>query len=146
MTVADEFLAAAAKEYQEGHIDAALWSRAAAQSGADEALAIAAYLRARATALRLQRRERRAERRASRARSMQGTGKNKVDAEVYPENASAAATAAGVRLGGAQSKLKYAAMAAVALVSLVAVVRLLAPPQESVSAGKPSVSVAVPSA
>jgi len=146
MTAADEFLAAATTEYQEGHIDAALWSRAVAQSGADEALAIAAYLRARATALRLQRRERRAERRASRAGSMQGTSKNKVDAKVYPENASAAAMTAGVRLGGAQPKLKYAAMAAVALASVVAVVRLLAPPQESVSAGKPSVSVAAPSA
>jgi tetratricopeptide (TPR) repeat protein len=144
MTAVDEFLAAATKEHQEGHIDAALWSRATAQSGADESLAIAAYLRARATALRLQRRERRAERRASRARSMQGTSKNKVDAEAFSEDTSAAAT--GVRLGGAQPKLKYAVMAAVALAFVVAVVRLLAPPQEGDSARQPSVSVAAPSA
>ena len=144
ITVADEFLAAATKEYQEGHIDEALWSRATAQSGADESLAIASYLRARATALRLQRRERRAERRASRARSMQGTSKNKVDAEAYSEDTSATAT--GVRLGGAQPKLKYAVMAAVALASVFAVVRLLAPPQEGDSARQPSVSVAAPSA
>jgi tetratricopeptide (TPR) repeat protein len=144
MTAADEFLAAAAKEYQEGHVDTVIWARALAQSGADESLAIAAYLRARATALRLQRRDRRAERRASRARSMQGTRNRKVDAEAYSENTSA--TAAGVRLGGAQPKLKYAAMAAAALVSVVAVVWLMAPPQASEPAGQPSVSVAAPSA
>ena len=144
MTAADEFLAAAAKEYAEGHVDTVLWARALAQSGADESLAIAAYLRARATALRLERRARRAERRARRARSTQDTSKSKVDAEAYSENTSATAT--GVRLGGAYPKLKYAAMAAVALASMLAVVRLMAPPQESDSARQPSVSVAAPSA
>ena len=178
-TAADEFLAAATKEHQEGHVDTVLWTRALAQSGADESLAIAADLRARATALRLQTRDRRVERRARRARSLQDktmqdattqdtatrdtttrdtttrdattrdtttrdTRTRKADAETYPENT--AATVAGVRLGSALPKLKYAVMAAVALVSVVAVVQLMAPPQESGSARPPSVSVAAASA
>jgi tetratricopeptide (TPR) repeat protein len=153
-TAADEFLAAAKKEHQEGHVDTVLWARALAQSGADDSLAIAAYLRARATALRLQKRDRRAERRARKARSLQDATtqdattrdarKRKVDAEAYPEHT--ATPAAGVRLGGAQPKVKYAVMAAVALLSVVAVVRLMAPPQASEAAGQPAVSVAAPSA
>jgi len=154
MAAADEFLAAATREHEEGHVDTVLWARALAQSGADESLAMAAYLRARATALRLERRDRRVARRARKARSLQDTtmqdtttrdtSKRKVDAEAYPENT--AATVAGVRLGSALPKLKYAVMAAVALVSVVAVVQLMAPPQESGSARLPSVSVAAPSA
>ena len=140
---ADKFHAAAAREHQEGHVDAVIWARALAQAGADESLAIPAYLRARATALRLEQRDRRAERRAKRALSMQGTNDSKADAEAYPETASA--TAAGVRLGGAQPKWMYAAMAAFALASVVAVVWLVSPPHESASAGPPSVSVATPS-
>ena len=38
MTSADEFLASAMKEYQEGHVDPTLWARATAQSGNDESL------------------------------------------------------------------------------------------------------------
>ena len=149
MAAADEFLAAATKEHQEGHVDTVLWARALAQSGADESLAIAAYLRARATALRLERRDRRVERRARKAGSVQDTTTpdtrtRKADAETYPENT--APTVAGVRLGGALPKLKYAVMAAVVLVSVLAVVQLMAPPQESDSARQPSVSVAAPSA
>jgi tetratricopeptide (TPR) repeat protein len=59
ITTADEFLAAAAQEYEKGQVDPALWARSTAQSGGDESLAIAAYLRARATALQLARREER---------------------------------------------------------------------------------------
>ena len=70
--------------------------------------------------------------------------KRMVDAEAYPEHV--ATLAAGVRLGGAQPKLKYAVMAAVALVSVVAVVRLMVPPQASEAAGQPVVSVSAPSA
>jgi len=144
MTAADEFLAVAAKEYQEGKVDRDLWTRALAQSGADESLTIAAYLRARATALRLQRRDRREKRQASTARSTQGTRNRKVDAEPHSEDTSAPAP--GVRLGGAQPKLKYAAVSALALASVVAVVWLMAPSRKTESAGQPSASVAAPSA
>jgi tetratricopeptide (TPR) repeat protein len=144
MTAADEFLAAAAKEYQEGKVDRDLWAQALAQSGADELLTVAAYLRARATALRLQSRDRRVERQASRARSTPGARNRKVDAEAHSEDTSAPAP--GVRLGGAQPKLKFAAVAAIALASVVAAAWRMAPPQESESAGQPSVSFAAPSA
>jgi len=143
MTSADEFLAAAAREYQEGHTDPTLWARASAQSGDDKSLVVAAYLRARATALQVQKRDRRLERRASKAKSMQDTGKRRVDPEAYAEIPPA--KAAGVRLGGAQPKLKYAAAGAFALASVVAVVWLMALPQESDPVGSPSVSVAAPS-
>jgi tetratricopeptide (TPR) repeat protein len=57
ITTADEFLTAAAQEYEKGQLDDALWARSTAQAGGDESLAIAAYLRARATSLQLARRE-----------------------------------------------------------------------------------------
>ncbi len=57
----DRFLAEAVREYAAGRIDQPLWMRAAAQSGGNEATARDAYLRARATALKLTRRERRAD-------------------------------------------------------------------------------------
>ncbi len=78
VTSADDFLASATKEYEEGHIDPALWARAAAQFGDDKSLVIAAYLRARATALHVQKRERRLERRAIRAKARQDARKRNV--------------------------------------------------------------------
>ncbi len=54
ITTSDEFLAKAAKEYQAGTIDQALWRRAADKGGTDASLVIAAYLRSRALALQLQ--------------------------------------------------------------------------------------------
>src|SRR6266436_1619319 len=65
ITTPDGFLAAAAREYQEGRIDRALWRLAADQSN-DASLVVAAYLRARAAALQLQ--QKRAERSQSQAR------------------------------------------------------------------------------
>src|SRR5580765_6113838 len=62
MTTTDRFLAAAVKEYEAGHVDQTLWARASAQTGDDKFLVIAAYLRARATALQLEKRDRRRER------------------------------------------------------------------------------------
>ena len=60
ITNADPFLEEAAREYQNGKIDAALWARATAKAGDDESLAVAAYLRTRASALELERRNARA--------------------------------------------------------------------------------------
>ncbi len=66
---ADRFLFKATREYEQGHIDQPLWVRAVAQSRGDEAAAIAAYLRSRATALRVLGRERRAETPAARVKT-----------------------------------------------------------------------------
>jgi hypothetical protein len=141
MSSADEFLAAATKEYQEGHIEPNLWTRAVAQAGNDEELAIAAYLRARATALRLEKRDRRRERRASRAKSRRDAGDREDQPGPRPEIAPA--NAAGVRFQGLQLRSKY--VAAAALASVVAVIWLIVSPQESGSSGAPTVSVVAPS-
>src|SRR5262249_9656782 len=55
----DKFLLAATKEYNAGIVDQPLWKRAVAQSAGDRTLATHTYLRARATALRVQKREKR---------------------------------------------------------------------------------------
>ena len=125
VTTSDEFLASAVKEYREGHIDPTLWARASAQSGDDKSLVIAAYLRARATALQLEKRDRRRERRASRANARQETRNRKVEPE--PRSEIPSTGVAGVKLRGVQLKPKYAAAAA-ALASAVAAVWFIASP------------------
>jgi hypothetical protein len=62
LPTADRFLKEATQQYEEGHIDRQLWDRALAQAGNDKTAAIEAYLRARATVLRLLDRSRRARR------------------------------------------------------------------------------------
>jgi tetratricopeptide (TPR) repeat protein len=55
----DPFLAEATREYEGGHVERPLWAHAAALGDGDAAATLAAYLRARATALRLAGREHR---------------------------------------------------------------------------------------
>lgn len=62
ITNADMFLEEAAREYQSGKVDKALWARTLAVAGDDESLAIAGYLRARAVGLEQERRNARAAR------------------------------------------------------------------------------------
>ena len=54
----DRFLAEAERELESGQLDQPLWSRAVVQAGGDQTLARPAYLKARATALRLEKRNR----------------------------------------------------------------------------------------
>jgi tetratricopeptide (TPR) repeat protein len=144
ITTADEFLAEAAREYQKGHINSALWRRAADQCGDDASLVIAAYLRARATALQLQQKQdERSQRQARRAGSMRGASDRKVESEPRLEIVSA--KVAGVRPQGVKPKLKYLAAVAAALASVGAVVWLIASPRESESVRQPIVSAAAPS-
>ena len=143
MTFADEFLAAATREYEEGHVDQTLWARALSQSGDDESLAIAAYLRARATQLRLQKRDRRRARRARRAKAAHEATSRNVEtnsqAEVPP-------AAVGVRLGGLQAKPKYLAAAAAVVTIAVAAVWLTASPPMRESAAPLRASASAKSA
>jgi tetratricopeptide (TPR) repeat protein len=138
ITTTDEFLAAAAEEYQKGRIDPALWRRVADQCD-DASLVIAAYLRARATALHQKQDLQRQTRRAGPAR---GASEQKVEPEPRLEIVSA--KVASVRSLSVQPKLKYLAAAA-ALVSVVVVVWLVASPWESESVAQPIVSAAQPS-
>jgi tetratricopeptide (TPR) repeat protein len=143
MATADEFLASAMKEYQEGQIDANLWARASDQAGDDKSLVIATYLRARATALQLKKRDRRRERRASRANARQDTRDRKVEPDL--RSAVPATGVAGVRLRGVQLKPIYVAAAAAALASVVVAVWFMASPPQIESVEPASVSAVNPS-
>ena len=128
ITAADEFLAQAAGEHQEGHIDQPLWDRTSAQFNGDEALLVAAYLRARATALKLQKRDERAEKRAQGAGSPSGASPPGLDLKSSQEPLSTKVAGAGQRSSSA--KLKYA-VAAVALSAAVVIVWSVASPRAS---------------
>jgi tetratricopeptide (TPR) repeat protein len=143
ITTPDEFLAAAAKEYQEGRIDRALWRRAADQSN-DASLVVAAYLRARAAALQLQQKQaERSQRQAPRADSMVGASERKVESESYLKVL--LTKVASVRFPGVKPKLMYVGAAAVALVLVVAIALVMVSPRKSESIPQPIVSAAAPS-
>ena len=84
-TTADKFLTAATKEFEAGIVDQPLWKHAVAQSAGDRTAATNNYLRARATALRVAKREKRQERLARRTRALNELG--------HPPEAGQAATA-----------------------------------------------------
>ena len=73
VTSADKFLAAATSEFERGEIDQPLWDRAFAQANGDRGSAITHYLRARATALRVRKRDQRTEKHARASRAMDNT-------------------------------------------------------------------------
>ena len=144
ITTADEFLAAAADEYQKGRIDPALWRRVADQCD-DASLVIAAYLRARATALQLRHKpDERSQIQSRGADSRQGASDRKLESQPRVEIAST--KLAGVRPRSVRPKVLYLAGAVAALASVVAVVWLIASPRESESVRQPIVSAAAPSA
>ncbi len=141
ITTSDEFLAAAALEYQKGRIDQTLWRQVADQCE-DASLVIAAYLRVRATALH-QKQDEYLQRQARRAGPALAASEQKVEPE--PRPATGSTTVAAVRSLGMQPKLKYLAAAAAALASVAIVVWLTASPWESESVAQPIVSAARPS-
>jgi len=141
ITTSDEFLAAAALEYQKGRVDQVLWRRVADQCD-DASLVIAAYLRARATALH-QKQDEYLQRRAHRAGPVLAASEPRVEPEPRLEIVST--TVAAVRSLGMQPKLKYLGAAAAALAAVAIVVWLIASPWESESVAQPIVSAARPS-
>jgi len=112
ITTADEFLTAAAQEYEKGQVDDALWARSTAQAGGDESLAIAAYLRARATSLQLARREQQQRDKPARPATGGVTPSDDVHAAKPESPAPVRAEPARLRI---DSKLLYAGAAAAAL-------------------------------
>jgi tetratricopeptide (TPR) repeat protein len=133
----DEFLARAAKEYQEGHVDQPLWRRAADQGGSDESLVIAAYLRARATALQLQQRQ---------VDASQGSARNAAllrgasERSGGPEPSRSMDDAADDRDLSWIKQPKYLAAGAVALIALVAIVWWLVSPGQSPQPPAPTIA------
>jgi len=143
ITTPDEFLAAAAREYQEGRIDRALWRRAADQSN-DASLVVAAYLRARAAVLQLQQKKAGlSQTLVHGADSMVDASERKVESESYLEVVLTKVT--GLRFRGENAKLMYVGAAAVALVFIVAIALLIVSPRKSESIAQPIVSAAAPS-
>jgi tetratricopeptide (TPR) repeat protein len=145
MTTADEFLAAAAKEYEAGTIDRVLWRQAADQHGRDVSLVIAAYLRARATALQARHKPAEsAEIRLRGAGSNQDAVVRKVERELAVEIEPSDLPRTGLR--GVNPKILYSAGAVVALVAAAAIVYLVVSLRQSESARPPVVAVATSSA
>jgi tetratricopeptide (TPR) repeat protein len=129
ISTADEFLARAAKEYEGGQVDQKLWRLAAGQGTQDESLVIAAYLRARATALQLEQRRAGAAQAAARPGGPSPGGHPRLVAPAVLEDEEP-----GVRRGGMQPKVKYwAAGIGAAVVLVLVVVWLFASPRESAS-------------
>jgi tetratricopeptide (TPR) repeat protein len=139
MRTSDEFLAQAAKEYQEGQVDQALWRRAADQGANDVSLVIAAYLRARATALQLQRKQTDVSQGAARKSGPTPRASGRSDSE---PQAFDAADAGFLSLA---KQRKYLAMGTTGLVAIVTVVWLIASPRGSVPATA-AASTSIPAA
>jgi len=138
LTTTDEFLTAAAKEYEAGEIDAALWQRAEEQSRGDASLVIAAYLRARATALKLEKKEH--QRSQRRARPASAGSPRKADSGPLAKESIAST---GARPRELQPVIKYAAAGVAALGLVAAGVWLIASPRQG-GPVPPVVSAAVP--
>jgi Flp pilus assembly protein TadD len=139
MTTSDEFLSKAAREYQKGHVDQALWRRAANQGGKDDALVVAAYLRNRATALQLK--HKLDERSQIKAR---GAGSKRAASDLKVESGPPAEIVSTKFVGAVpkdpKPKLTYLAAAGAALVAAIVVVYLLVSPGESESVRHPMAS------
>jgi tetratricopeptide (TPR) repeat protein len=139
MTTADEFLAKAAKEYQVGNVDQALWRRAADQCSHDASLMVPTYLRCRATSLQLQhQKDQSSQIQARGASSTRGATHPKVESD--PNEEIASTRFIGDRPRSAKPKLWHAAAIVAALASTVAFVYVLVSPPENESAKQPIAS------
>ena len=138
----DRYFAEATREFVKGHIDAALWTHALARAGGDEAAARAGYLKARATALKLDRRERRAdsmERRVQAARALADVDAGDGD-RVNCAGAAAKAAKPGRR------RLLLAAGLGAAVVAVIAVFAFLRAGDDAGAAAATSASAKRPAA
>src|SRR5437763_8413713 len=128
----DRFLIAATKEFEAGIVEQPLWVRALAQSSGDRTRGAQAYLRARATALRVQKREKRQERSARRARAL---------GELGPDAEDAAPTAPSLAPRRASPQRKHVVWIGAALASCFVIAVLFAVPALQHDAIKASVPV-----
>jgi len=132
MTSPDRFLAVAIREYEEGCIDQPLWARAVVQAQGDETSALAAYLRARATALKVIKRNERRETPDGRTRASR-TGVTSTNADRVAHD-------------NAKPRVRYRTVIAAMLGSLVVVVGLLGAYRTSHSTQPPIDAAGAPSA
>jgi tetratricopeptide (TPR) repeat protein len=111
----DRFVVEAQHQYAEGHLDQPLWDRAFAQANGDKEAAVAAYLQARALALKLLDRERRSEKNAVAAKKVT----KELDAA---ENLEDFDVDAALRLGRGGMLAKYRTGIIVAVIMVAAAV------------------------
>jgi len=110
----DRFMVEALHQYAEGHLDQPLWDRAFAQANGDKKAAVAAYLQARALALKLLDRERRSERNVAAQRV-----KKELDAAENLEDFDAADAVLRMGQGGRLAQHRTAIIAGAILVAVV---------------------------
>jgi hypothetical protein len=122
ITTADEFLATAAREYEEGTVDQALWRRAVEQCRDNPSLVVAAYLRARATELKS-----RHNAEASVAEDRADEDPNRDEPGGQP-SAMVSTFLRGIAPDSPKSKVVWWAAAAVALAAVVAVIFIMVSP------------------
>lgn len=137
---ADPMLTAVLAECDTGRVDRALWNHSVTQVGGDEALAAPVYLRARATAIRLERRrEREAAGAAPSAEVRAATvGRRSADATAATPGQSRKAARAGVTHEAARRAARWrlvAVGAALAAVTSVGAVAWLASAGDAADAG-----------
>ena len=141
MTTADEYLAAAAKEYEAGKIDRALWRQSVDRFGKDPSLVIAAYLRARAKALKPADGPDQDSPIQSRRAVPDPHGEAR-RAEAGDSAEAGSTDHAAVRPRGARQTILYVSLAAAALASAAAVAYLMVSPRHADSGRQQIVSVA----
>jgi Flp pilus assembly protein TadD len=116
----DRFLAKARDEHVRGHVDPALWARAVAQAGSDEAKALRIYLDKRATAIRVAKRQEKA---ARKARVVEALSQPDPGVELpAPVTAQAAPSKSTRGRSGGLAKRKLVFLAAGVLASALAIV------------------------
>lgn len=126
MTTSDEFLATAAREYEAGTVDRALWRRAVDQCRNDPSLVIAAYLRARATELQSRRKPDNRSSEPGEGRSIAGTTQTDPNARSVAQIASTLFP--GVAASPVKRKLVLSATAVAALACAVAILYMMVSP------------------
>jgi Flp pilus assembly protein TadD len=134
----DRYLAKAREEHAKGHVDQALWARAVAQAGGDEAKALRLYLDTRATAIRVAKRQDKAARKARVVEALQADPGLDLPAAVTPQ-----ASESGLsRRNGTRPKRKLMFLAAGVLVSALAIVGVVVLWPAAAPAPLPSVAKA----
>lgn len=144
VTNPDRFLIEATREFTEGRIDQPLWARALIQGQGDEASARVAYLRARATALRVLKRDKRLERADRRTRAASAAINSFAIPASQQDVSSSRANEAAYRT--ARPWLRSRTAVAVTLGSLVVVAVLFVTLRASLSTAEPADAAAAPPA
>jgi len=144
----DEFLAEAEREYAAGYVDKPLWARALALSGGDGAAAMPAYLRARATAIRVAKRAKRREKSLRRGHAVDGATEASIVAGAHAQTGTSEPPSP--RLGIARLNRKQltwvAGVAGIVLVaSAVVIIQFAGDATQQQTAAIPAARASVPS-